>query len=231
MERKPVVLIPGLLCTGALYEAQISALAAHADFTVADHTKHSSISEIAEYILQDAPSFFNLAGLSMGGYVALEIIRQAPERVSRLVLLDTSARPDSAEQTTKRKQFLKLAEYGKFKGITRQLLPMLVHPDHLGDAALAATIFGMAAEVGREGFIRQQHAIMGRPDSRPGLARIDCPALVVVGREDQLTPVDLAEEMAGAIPNARLEVVENCGHLSTLEQPEAVSRLLRDWLL
>jgi len=228
MDRKPVVFIPGLLCTGDLFEPQIDYLKPYADCTLGDHTKHNDIKAIANSILENAPSYFCLAGLSMGGYIALEIMRQAPERVSRLVLMDTSARPDTDEQNLKRRQFLKLATYGKFKGVTRHLLPLLVHPDRLEDADLSETIFQMAEEVGRDAFIRQQEAIMGRPDSRPGLVKIDCPVMVIVGRQDAITPVSIAEEIVDAIPQARLEVIENCGHLSTLEQPEVVNQLLLD---
>lgn len=157
-------------------------------------------------------------------------MRRAPERVTRLALLDTSARPDTDEQRARRRGLIELAEKGEFKGVTPRLLPLLIHPDRLGDEALKATVMGMAERVGKEAFLRQQKAIMGRPDSRPDLARIKCPALVLVGRQDALTPVAVHEEMAAGIPGARLVIVEDCGHLSTLEKPEAVNAALEDWL-
>lgn len=185
---------------------------------------------IAASILAEAPPRFALGGLSMGGYVAFEILRQAPERVVGLALMDTSARADTPEQVQRRKDFIALAQRGKFKGVTPQLLPMLVHKDRLEDPTITEVVFDMAETVGKDAFIRQQKAILGRPDSRADLPGIRCPTTVIVGRDDLLTPPAIAEEMANNLPDAKLTVVERCGHLSTLEQPEAVNAALRRWL-
>jgi pimeloyl-ACP methyl ester carboxylesterase len=166
----------------------------------------------------------------MGGYIAFEVLRQAKERVRGLALLDTSARPDPPEQQQRRRDLIELAGRGRFLGVTDALLPFLIHPSRLGDAPLVATIKDMARSVGKEAFVRQERAIMGRPDSRPLLPHIQCPTLVLCGADDAVTPVDRHEEMASAIPHAALSVVEHCGHLSTLEQPERVSVALRGWL-
>jgi pimeloyl-ACP methyl ester carboxylesterase len=228
---EPLVLLPGLLCDAALWAPQVSALRGLADpIMIGDLTRNDSIGGMAEAVLAQAPPRFALAGLSMGGYCAFEIMRRAPERVTRLALLDTSARPDTDEQRARRRGLIELAEKGEFKGVTPRLLPLLIHPDRLGDEALKATVMGMAERVGKEAFLRQQKAIMGRPDSRPDLGRIACPTLVLVGRQDALTPVAVHEEMAAGIPGARLVIVEDCGHLSTLEKPEAVNVALEDWL-
>ena len=225
----PLILLPGLLCDAALWQYQSSALAEFAAPQVADLTRAESIAGMAAQVLAEAPPRFALAGLSMGGYVAQEILRQAPERVDRLALLDTSARPDTPEQSARRRGLMELSRLGQFKGVTPQLLPMLLHPDHLTEA-LSAIVTGMAERVGQAGFIRQQRAILGRIDSRPSLAAIRVPTLVLCGDSDALTPPALAEEMAAGIAGANLVLVKRSGHLSTLEQPEAVNRAMIEWL-
>jgi pimeloyl-ACP methyl ester carboxylesterase len=166
----------------------------------------------------------------MGGYVALEIVRQAPERVARLALLDTQARADTAEITARRRGLIELAHKGEFKGVTPRLLPALLHPDRLQDDGLTATVTAMAEAVGQQAFLRQQQALMTRADLRPLLGKIGCPTLVLCGRQDALTPLPLSLEMAAAIPDATLVVLPRCGHLSTLERPDAVTAQLRAWL-
>ncbi len=228
--RIPLVLVPGLLCDAALWRHQAAHLGGLAEVIVADTTRRDTIAGMAEDILDAAPARFALAGLSMGGYVALEIMRRAGERVERLALLDTSARADTPEQTRRRRDLIALARRGRFKGVTPRLLPLLVHPARLEDADLVATVTAMAERVGRDAFLRQQTAIMGRPDSRGDLAGIVCPTLVLCGREDALTPVEHHREMADGIPGARLVIVEDCGHLAPLERPYAVTAVLRYWL-
>ena len=227
----PLVLVPGLLCDAQLWRAQVEHLADVAETWVADHTRSDTMAGVARDVLADAPfKEFALAGLSMGGYISLEIMRQAPRRVKRLALLDTAARADTPEQTKRRHDFIELAQRGKFLGITDTLMPLLVHPSRLADKPLTDAIRLMAKNVGKDGFIRQQQAIMSRTDSRPLLATIKCPALVLCGRQDQLTPLDRHEEMAAGIEGARLEIIEDCGHVSTIEKPGEVNRALRQWL-
>jgi pimeloyl-ACP methyl ester carboxylesterase len=226
----PTVLIPGLACSARLYAEQIPALWRYGPVMVADHTRQDSMAAIAASILAEAPPRFALAGLSMGGYLCFEILRQAPQRVARLVLLDTQARPDTPEQTERRKAQAAIALEGRLAEVVdRQLYPNLVHPARADDEVLRALNLKMAQEVGAEAFARQQSAIMGRPDSRPGLSAIACPTLVLVGDEDRITPPDRAHEMAAAIPGAQLVVIPGAGHLSTLEQPEAVAAALEGW--
>jgi pimeloyl-ACP methyl ester carboxylesterase len=229
-EPLPTVLVPGLLCTPRLYAEQLPALWRFGPVTVADHTRDTSIAGIARRILSLAPPRFALIGLSMGGYVSFEILRQAPERVAKLVLLDTTARPDAPEQTEARKRQIELAQSGRFGEIAGLLYPRFVAAARHGDRALEAVVRRMADDTGAEAFVRQQTAIMNRVDSRPTLAAIRCPTLVVVGRDDTLTPPDRAAEMTAAIANAREVVVPGCGHLCTLEQPEAVTRALAEFL-
>jgi pimeloyl-ACP methyl ester carboxylesterase len=225
-----LVLVPGLLCTGALWAPQLEALGDDADIAVADHTRHDSMAAIARSILEAAPPRFALAGLSMGGYVAYEIVRQAPDRVLRLALLDTGSRADTPERAAARHELIATAEREGVRRAQQILMPVLIHKSRLADRPLVETIEQMADDTGLEAFKRQQAAIMTRPDNRPFLAAIACPTLVLVGREDALTPVELSQEIAAGIPGAKLEIVPECGHLSTMEQPEAVSRALRAWL-
>ncbi len=227
----PLVLVPGLLCDALLWQPQIAGLGKSAECWVADHTRSDNMAQLAKDILDACPfKTFSLAGLSMGGYVALEIMRQAPSRVTRIALLDTSARTDTPEASEKRNAFIALADRGRFMGVTDTLLPQLVHADHLGDDALTTIIKTMARNTGKPAFIRQEKAIISRADSMPLLAQIRCPALVLCGRQDALTPLARHEEMAAAIAGAKLEILEHCGHLSTLEQPGAVNIALQTWL-
>jgi pimeloyl-ACP methyl ester carboxylesterase len=225
-----LLLLPGLLCDAALWRHQLENLADAAEIAVADLTQDDSIAAMAERVLDGAPERFALAGLSMGGYVAQQIMRVAPERVERLALLDTSARADTPEQTSRRRGLIELAHKGQFKGISPRLLPAFLHPDRLGDAALTEAVMAMAARVGRDAFLRQEEAIMGRIDGREDLRAIRCPTLVLCGAQDSLTPPKVHEEIAARIPQAQLVTVPDCGHLSTMERPEAVTAAMRKWL-
>ena len=225
-----LVLIPGLACTARLFEPQIAALGAGRTIVVADHTLDDSIAAIASRLLRAAPDRFALAGLSMGGYIAMEVMRQAPGRVERLALLDTSARPDTPEASQDRERLIALAQAGRFEEIHAVLWPRLVHPDRRGDADLQAVLLEMIRETGPEAYIRQQRAIMARPDSRTSLPVIEIPTLVLVGEGDAVTPVEIAREMAEMIEWASLVVVPGAGHMSTLEQPDRVTHALQLWL-
>jgi pimeloyl-ACP methyl ester carboxylesterase len=228
---EPIVFIPGLACTQALFRPQMEDIARGRTPILLDHTLDETIARIAARFLADAPERFALIGLSMGGYIALEIMRQARERVTRLALLDTSARPDTEEATERRRRLIAIAEGGRLIDIHPLLWERLVAPARRGDATLEAIVWAMMRDSGAETFIRQQRAIIGRADSRPFLALIRVPTLVLVGSEDAITPSELAEEMAGGIAGARLVVVPGSGHLSTLEAPQAVNAALSRWLL
>lgn len=225
-----LVLLPGLLNDARLWQHQITALAEYADITVADLTRGGSIEALADDVLAQAPAGpFALAGLSMGGYVALEMMRKAPERVSTLALLDTSARPDTEESRANRERLIALAEKN-WPAVTETMLPNLLHPDHLGNPAVVDVIKAMSRDLGKDVFIRQQRAIMQRIDSRPFLHRIACPTLVLCGREDRITPLETHEELVVGIAGAEVEIVDECGHLSALEQPMAVIAAMENWL-
>jgi pimeloyl-ACP methyl ester carboxylesterase len=219
-----------VLCDAALWRHQTETLGDICVPWVGDLTQDESIPAMADRVLDAAPRTFCLAGLSMGGYVAQEIMRRAPERVERLALIDTNARADTAEQVKTRQELIRLSELGKFKGVTPRLLPNLVHPSRLKDPTVADVVLEMAERVGQEAFTRQQRAIMGRVDGRGDLNAIRVPTVVICGRQDALSSVALHAEMAEALPNARLVVVEDCGHLAPLERPYATSAVLRYWL-
>lgn len=227
----PLILLPGLLCDALLWQPQIHGLGAAANCWVPDLTRHDDLGAMARAILQESPfQSFALAGLSMGGYLALEIMRQAPQRVQRLALLDTSAAPESPEATALRHSHLALWREHGLAALVDATLPRSLRPAAQHDAALRAIITSMALNTGYAGFERQQTAIMGRADSRPGLAQIDCPTLVLCGRADALTPPLTHQAMARALPRSTLVLVPDAGHISTLEQPEAVTAALRNWL-
>lgn len=225
-----LILLPGQLCDAALWGPQLAALADIADMEVADLRQDDTVAAMAARVLAFAPTEFALCGLSLGGYVAFEIFRQAPERVLRLALMNTSARPDTAAASEHRAQAIKAAEIGTFKGVTPRFLASILHTAHAADPAIAPVVLAMTERVGRMAFERQQYAAMTRPDSRPVLSSISCPTLVVGGLQDRVTPPELQREIAGGIPGARLELLDICGHLAPLEQPDTVNRLMRKWL-
>lgn len=225
-----LILIPGLTCTAALWAPQVAALREHVTITIGDHSSAGTMAGIARAILASAPANFALAGLSMGGYIAFEIMRQAPERVTRLALLDTSAKPFDQTQAPQRHALVALARKIGMEGALAKLLPVFIHPARLTDTTLVGVVTQMARDTGVDTFARQQQALMSRPDSRPILATIRCPTLVLTGAQDLLTPVTEHEEIAAGIAGAQLEVLPDCGHLSTLERPEAVNAAMQRWL-
>ena len=222
-----VLFLPGLLCDQALFAAQLTAFPAAriADLTLDDH-----VDLMAARALATMPGRFALCGLSMGGYVALAIMRLAPDRVTRLCLMDTQARADTETQSRNRRIMMALARGHRFRGVTPRLLPMMLHPDSLADETLTRTVMEMAERVGRDAFLRQQQAIIDRPCSLDLLPQIEVPTLVAVGSHDTMTPLPLAEEMAALIPGARLAVIERAGHLPPLERPDSVIEIICNWL-
>lgn len=226
----PLVLVPGLLCSARLYASQIAALWPHGQVAVADHRRDDTMEAIAARILKDAPPHFALAGLSMGGYIAFAMMRLAPERIAKLALLDTSARPDGAEAKAGREKFIAMAQAGKLHDVVETLTPKFLHRDHAKDEGFKKIVRDMAHDTGPDAFVRQQKAIMTRQDSRPLLSQIGCPTLVLVGDGDELTPPELAREIAADILGSTLAVIPNCGHLSTIEKPDAVNAAMSKWL-
>lgn len=223
------MLVPGLLCSSEIFAAQIPRLWPSGPVTVASTLGGERIEEAAASILRDAPPRFALAGLSMGGYLSFEIMRQAPSRVAKLALIDTSARADTVEQTDARLQALAKAR-NRFIPVALLSLASLLHPLRRGDPEILDIMRRMVRAVGLEGFERQQKIAISRPDSRPFLDAINVPTLVVVGDRDPLTPLACSQEIASAIRGATLKVVAECGHLSPIEQPGRLSEILAEWI-
>lgn len=225
----PIVLIPGMLCDADLWRDQIEALRGEALCHV-PMPGSATIDAMADEILAVAPARFALAGLSMGGYVALAMVGRAPHRVSRLLLANTSAGPDTAEQTAARYSSITRTEAGDFGLIVKRLLGILVHRRQSADAAMMERIEAMLHRVGPEAFVRQQKAAAGRPDARAGLGNIGVPTEVIGGDADLIIPPEHARELAQHIPQARLTMLAECGHLSPIEQPGPVTVILRRWI-
>lgn len=226
---EPILFIPGLLCTELLFAKQIVAFADR-PIMVANHRDDNSIAAMARRILDQAPERFSLVALSMGGYIAMEIMREAPERVAKLALLDTNSRPDGQEQAERRRFLIDLTRKRGFTKVPHLLYPGFVHEDREDDEELKAIVVEMASDTGAEAFIRQQTALIDRIDSRPRLGEITCPTMVLVGDGDRLTPLEISREIHEHIPGSELVVIEGCGHLSPLEAPGPVTRALRDFL-
>lgn len=227
-----LVLLPGLLCDARLWAPQVAALSDRYRIHIPDLTRDDTMSALAARVLKEVPEErVAVAGLSMGGYVALEMMRQAPARITHLALLDTRSRPDSPDEMERRKTLMRIAENAKgFAPVNKRMLPLLVHPSRQADAGLVRVIQQMADDTGIPAYLRQQHAIMSRADFRPTLKEIRCPTLLLCGRQDAITSVAMHEEIAAGIPHARFVIIEECGHLSTLEKPDDVNAAMREWL-
>ena len=230
--RTPLVFLPGMLLNGDLFAAQVAALDDLADCRVSQATfAADALVGMAQAVLDENPGPFALAGMSMGGYVAQIVAHLAPDRVSRLALLSTGHRPDRQTTREQRERLIEQARHGQFNGLSRGTFAQWVHPDRGRDQDLYQRVLTMTRASGRDVFARQQRATLERPDVGPWLRQIGCPTLVLCGRQDLITPPELSEEMAATIPGANLVLLEECGHLSPLEQPEAVTTALRDWLV
>lgn len=226
----PIVLVPGLACSPRVFAPQLPALWQQGPVTIASPLRDNTMEEIAKRILDGAPPRFALAGHSMGGYVCLEIWRQAPERVARLALLNTYSRPDPPEATEHRRRWIADVQRGRYHAVLGHMFADAVHPTLANDAILKQLIFDMGDEVGPDAFVRQVEAIMTRTDARPVLGSITCPTLVLTSDSDRSVPKQASFAMAEAIPGAKLVVVPQCGHLPSLEKPEALTTALLDWL-
>ncbi|HEY3032807.1 MAG TPA: alpha/beta hydrolase [Bradyrhizobium sp.] len=226
----PILLVPGLVSSPRIFAPVTPALWRFGPVTVANHIRDNSMGAIARRILAEAPPRFALAGHSMGGYIAFEIMRQAPQRVAKLALINTQARPDTPEATARRRSQIARAKSGDYHAVLDELFIGFVHPSRREDASLRQLVRDMGDDVGVEAFVRQQTAVMSRPDSRPTPAWIKCPTLVLSGDEDNTIPNSLSVEMADGIHGAKLVILSDCGHLPQPEQPQATAEALVEWL-
>lgn len=225
-----IVLIPSQLCTELVFDPQMAVLSSFARPRVFVQRDHDTVGAMAQSVLDSSPERFALITHGMGGFVAFEMLRRDPKRIEKLVLMSALAPADTPKQTERRMGYIRLVEQGRYDGIIEERIPMLVHPSRVGDAALTAILRRMANDTGAETFQRQQRAIMARPDSRPMLASIACPTMLVFGRQDGITTIEHQKEMLEAIPDVQLEVIEDCGHMMTLEKPDVVNALLERFL-
>ena len=226
-----VVFLPGLACDAELFAHQTAALGARARVHVSDlHARCATLPEAAATLLSELPGRHVWVGASMGGMLALEVHRQAPQRVQALALLGSTARPDTPELIALRTRACELFAQGRMDEVLRANVLLAFHPIGARQAALVERYLAMLRRAGAEQLIRQNRAVMARADSRPHLPSITCPALVACGEADLLTPPEVAREMAHAMPRSRFELVPGAGHMLTLEQPERVSALLDGWL-
>ena len=237
MAKAPLLLVPGMLCSPRLFAPQVAALGDVADIVVPDWRKAplsvwDSWKSAAGWVLDQMPSKeFALAGLSLGGMLAVEIMQFADERVTRLALIDTGMRSQNELERAIRRARIRLAEQGHFELVLGLQLSRFIPAYRLPDEALVDEVWAMCEEIGVDIYMRQEELAAIRVDRRPDLPRISCPTVVVCGRDDAATPLFLAEEMAAAIAGSALEVIEGCGHLVTLEKPDETNAILRRWLL
>lgn len=213
-----------------LYAHQVAALGASHDCKVFVFREQDSMARMAEELLAHTPQRFTLIGLSLGGYVAFEVIRRALPRLQRLALIDTTAVADHPARRQGRLDDIAKVHAGGIEALIPELPSRWLLPAHVHDPALVALMGSMARSVGARGQFNQQTAMLGRPDSHADLARVRVPTLLACGRQDPVTPLADHEAMAACVPGSRLEVIEDCGHLSTIEQPQAVTDVLMRWL-
>ncbi|WP_434989444.1 alpha/beta fold hydrolase [Xanthomonas melonis] len=225
-----VLLLCGLLCDASVWEPQRAALGDLGDVRVMDFAGFDSIPRMAAHVLASAPAQFAVAGHSMGGRVALEIVRQAPERVLRLGLFDTGIAPRRDGEQAERQALLQLAQTQGMAALAQRWLPPMLHPARAHDTTLMAQLTAMVRRQSAASFAGQIAALLERPDATPVLAQIRCPTVLGVGRQDAWSPLAQHQDMARQIPQARLVVFEDSGHMAPLEAPEAVTAALRDWL-
>lgn len=230
MSAKPVLLLlPGLMCDEAVWEHQAAALSPHADVIIPVFRGFDSLAAMAAHALSRVPERFSVAGHSMGGRVAWELMLLAGKRIDRFAVLDTGVHPVKPGEPGKRQALIDKARAEGLAAVADAWIPPMVHPDRLGDTALIEAIRAMILRNSVDDFLGQMHALLHREDRTGMLASIEQETLLVAGEADGHSPPAQHEYMAGLIPRSRLEVVRDAGHMVTMEKPEEVSRILLDW--
>jgi len=225
-----LVMLPGTLCDKTLFKQQLIALKHLADCQIGDISSSDDLSIVAANIIATIKGDFSIIGLSYGGIIAFEIWRQVPNRVKKMILLNTNHRKASEETRRKQQRFLGMSVIGEFRKITTDFLKdAMLHPDHAKSPEMREAILKMALNTGEENFYRQIKAQLARPDSTKDLSNITCPTLVMTGMEDMVCTPAIHKEIAQLIPNSKLVIIEKCGHLSTMEQPDEVNRNIINW--
>ena len=223
-------MIPGTLCDAHLFHHQLIGLKDLAHCQVVNHSSACTLEKVAQHILASIIGNFAVMGLSYGGIIAFELLRQAPERVERLILLNTNHKEPSPTTRANQQRFVGMSELGEFRAITTDFLKdAMLHPDHAKQPKMRNAVLQMALNTGKEAFIRQIKAQLYRPDSTKDLPKINCPTLIMTGKQDKVCTPEIHKEMAALIPNSTLAIIEDCGHLSTMEQPDEVNRIIKKW--
>jgi pimeloyl-ACP methyl ester carboxylesterase len=236
MTKTPLLLVPGLLCSPRLFASQLAALEDVAEIVVPDWRRaplsiFDSWEKTARWVIAQMPSErFALAGLSLGGMIAVEIMQIAADRVTKLALLDTGMQAQNPIEQAIRRARIRLANEGRFELVLGLQMSRFLPAYRLPDKALVDEVMAMCSETGVEIYKRQEELAAGRVDRRPDLPKITCPTIVVCGRDDSATPLLLSEEIAAAIQGSELIVIEQCGHLITMEKPDETNAILRKWL-
>lgn len=234
MNKPSLLLVPGSLCNGTLFREQIACFQSDYDITLADYGAYGSVEEMARHILAEAPDTFALAGLSLGGIIALEMMTQAAHRIERLALLDSNHRKMPNDKAVRRQQEIDMVSMGGPSALSALIedryCSLYFSPVHRHDPSLKKIVLDMTRATGVQVFINQWRAAINRPDYTQLLPDIDCPSLVLCGEDDIVCPPELHHDMANQIPGATLQLIAECGHLSTLEAPAAVNQALADWL-
>ena len=226
-----LLLLPGLASNSVMWQRQLAALPSDLKPRVTDtHSRFDTILEMAQALLYEHEGDLILCGASMGGILAMEAVRLAPARVKAMALLGTNARPETPDMAKLREAAIEFFKQGRVKEVLTVNLPMAFHPSRANDAALTQTYLDFVLEAGADQLIRQNRAIMSRPDARLHLPQVTCPTLVMCGDSDQLTPPDCSREIAALIPGAEPVIVAECGHMLTMERPDAVNASLLEWL-
>lgn len=223
-----LVFIPGFMCDASLWQALLPGLRFPGQGQFVDLNQGNSIDEMADRILASMPSNSLLIGFSLGGYVARRIAFKAPDKLAGLILLNTSARPSTLAELERNQQQIKMLEVFPYKGQTQTALRRALHPDRSDNPALLSQLQAMSLRLGKDVFIRQLALV--REDGHPELPHIHCPTLVIASRQDQMRKLEEAENLANGLPHAQLHIVEDCGHMSVLEQPDEVRRVMNRWI-
>jgi len=228
--RQQLLLIPGLVCDAQVWRHQANYLADIAHIAIPPVDQSETMVDMAKNVLFVAPRQFAVAGFSMGGYIALEMLRQAPERITRLALLDTTARDDTKVKARARIDAIDACEKGQFADVIQGMIPILLHPDHQ-KTPLTDFVPKMAARVGSDAFVRRHQAMQSRKDSRKLISSCDISVRAICGRQDAMCSLEEHEEIADLARYGRISIIEECGHMTILERPHAATALLRDWLI
>lgn len=225
-----LILVPGTLCDAMAWQYQIEHLSDIARPAVPDLRGYDSLADMAAMILERAPPKFALAGHSMGGRIALEIVRVAADRVETLALLDTTVTPKQAGEDERRARTVACAREQGMDALLATWIPQIIHPDRTRDMKLVKELTAMMMRFTPEDVARQNQAMLTRADLVPVVSTIACPVMLLCGRQDRYSPLERHQEMLAMISRGSLSVIEDCGHMSTMERPEAVTRLMREWL-